>query len=472
MNNKLYRINLTPAPCGLDLGDGSERAEYVCQDYILHKLGRPHRSVNIMYTYYPKDEQWPERISVACKDMVVTYQWDYPYDDYPIYGADGHPFDQMRDIRMHGQDVILTLTIDCSLEDCYLREIARKLKPFGRMKFRINHECYGTWFTHNTRYTHKEVGEFYVRFARIVREEAPNVRLIFCAGFIDKEGKKVTHEDEFIEAYRIADIWSADGYLALNSGWPYTMAEVGSGRYASYGVEYYYNRFKKTSERIREITGQDKVLISAEFNTDGDVTGTKDQGESVLRFANMIKENEARWFGGFSMYQFRDRGRLGLEQEDPNNNTVGIEQPLMETYKEIIKDPYFNPVIADGEELAFPATLRWGDSEDAEGVAIDYVLEDDPKFFEITFEDNLSLMIEFCGKWFYKAPHVKTIDLMPALWHKTWAAGDKLSIRIFATPPEGINPETEREDWNYNYYAQLTKAPDFRVRYEAPGRVE
>lgn len=156
--NKLNKVTLTAATCGLDLGDGSERAEYVNQDYILNTLGRPHRNIGIMYTYYPKDKEWPERISVACKDMEIHFQWDYPYDDYFPYrgGIDGdttgQPFEQMRDIRRHGQDVALTLTIDCSLEDQYLRQIAQDLKPFGRMRLRINHECGGDWFTHNQRF--------------------------------------------------------------------------------------------------------------------------------------------------------------------------------------------------------------------------------------------------------------------------------------------------------------------------------
>ena len=55
MVNKISKVMLRPAKCGLDLGDGSERAEYVDQDYILQTLGRPHRNINIMYTYYPKD---------------------------------------------------------------------------------------------------------------------------------------------------------------------------------------------------------------------------------------------------------------------------------------------------------------------------------------------------------------------------------------------------------------------------------
>lgn len=36
--DNLKRITLNPARCGLDLGDGSERAEYVNQDYILNVL--------------------------------------------------------------------------------------------------------------------------------------------------------------------------------------------------------------------------------------------------------------------------------------------------------------------------------------------------------------------------------------------------------------------------------------------------
>ena len=78
----MQKLHLGAAQCALDLGDGSERAEYVNQDYILHKLGRPHRAIGIMYTYYPHDKQWPQRISKACKDMNITFQWDYPYDDY------------------------------------------------------------------------------------------------------------------------------------------------------------------------------------------------------------------------------------------------------------------------------------------------------------------------------------------------------------------------------------------------------
>ena len=46
---KVYSIHQGKAKCAVDLGDGSERGEYVNQDYILQILGRPHRSISLMY---------------------------------------------------------------------------------------------------------------------------------------------------------------------------------------------------------------------------------------------------------------------------------------------------------------------------------------------------------------------------------------------------------------------------------------
>lgn len=471
MNNKYYKVHLGKAKCGLDLGDGSERAEYVCQDYILNKLGRPHRYVNIMYTFYPKDKQWPQRISEACKDMKINYQWDYPYDDYFPYGENGQPFEQMKDIRRHGQDVLLTLTIDCSLEDSYLRKIAKQLKPFGRMRIRINHECAGDWFTHNRRFSYEEVGAFFVRFHNILKEEAPNVSTIFCAGFLKDDSSEIEHQSEFLNAYKSADIWSADCYLALHFGWPYDIAEKTSGRFNHSSVDYYYNRFKNTSERLTNLCGK-KPMTTAEFNTDGDVTGSFSQGESIIRFARKFRDNKATWFDGISLYQFRDRGRLGLELEDPNNKSVGIERPLLEDYKKILYDSYFMPEIKTNEEINFPIKLRWGGSEDAEGIGIPIIFEKTPEFCEITIEEKLSLMIEINGRWFYKSPEVKTIDLLPAFYKNKFNDKKEISVKIFATPLNGENFDDGNDDWNFNYYAEMKNPPNFRIRYEVPSQVE
>ena len=46
--SEIKKIHMGPAKCAVDLGDGSERGEYVNQDYILNKLGRPHRAVSLI----------------------------------------------------------------------------------------------------------------------------------------------------------------------------------------------------------------------------------------------------------------------------------------------------------------------------------------------------------------------------------------------------------------------------------------
>ncbi|MCR4762831.1 MAG: hypothetical protein K5696_04805 [Lachnospiraceae bacterium] len=464
-------VHMGKASLSVDLSDGSERGEYVNQDYILQTIGRPHRAVNLMYTYYPKDKEWPARISEACKDRKVTFAWDYPYDDYFPYGVNDEPFRFMRDIRRHGQDVTLTLTIDCSLDDEPLREIARQLRPYGRMRIRINHECVGDWFTHNKRFSFREIADFFVRFSGIIHEEAPNVKTIFCAGVSKEEGGPVEEEESMLPAYLAADVWSADKYLALHFGWPYDDTEeaIGNRSFAS-SVEETYRGFQYTAKRIRSITGQDKPLVLSELNVDGDVVGALHQGEVLKRFYEKIRDERPDWLEAVTLYQFRDRGRLGLEIEDPNNAQIGIPQPMLADYRETIQDPYFCPPMTAGEETAFPAKLRWGGAEDADGLELLLHLAHRPEFLELTFEEPLSLMIECNGRWFYKAPETKCVDLMGAFTGKE-ADGADLPVRIFATPPEGVNPDDGSGDWMVNYRTVMKEMPKLRVRFTPVGEV-
>ncbi|MBO4836604.1 MAG: hypothetical protein J5564_02810 [Clostridia bacterium] len=467
----MKKLHMGPAPCALDLGDGSERAEYVCQDYILNRLGRPHRAVNIMYTYYPHDREWPARISEAWKDRNVTFAWDYPYDDYFPFGVNGQPFGQMKDIRRHGQDVLLTLTLDCGLSDEELKDIAHQLRPFGRMMIRINHECCGNWFQHNKRYTYAQVGAFFVRFSGILRREAPNVRIIFCGGWCLPDGR-MEQEEAFRDCYAAADLWSCDCYPALHYGWPYDVAETGGGQYKTEPIAALTERFERTYRRAAELAGESRPVITAEFNADGDVTGPLSQGDAVVRFARYWRDTKADWFRSISLYQFRDRGRLGLECEDPNNSGVGVEQPLLAAYRDqVLYDPWFMPVMTEGEETSFPAVLRWGGSEDADGLAIPVAFEGNPEFCEMTVEQEIGLMAELNGRWFYKAPGTKTVDMMSAFFKKPLPGPKTLTLRLFAPPPDGINPDDGNEDWMINFRCILEKPPQMRIRYRVPGVV-
>ena len=467
----MKKLHMGPARCALDIGDGSERAEYVNQDYLLHRLGRPHRAVNIMYTYYPHDREWPARISEAWKDKNISFAWDYPYDDYFPYDVNGQPFEQMKDIRRHGQDVLLTLTLDCGLSDGELIALARQLRPYGRMMLRINHECCGDWFQHNKRYTYPQVGAFFVRFSDIIHREAPNVKTIFCGGWCLEDGH-MEKEEAFRDCYAAADLWSCDSYPALHYGWPYDIAEEGGGRYKADSIGMIVGLFERTHRRAMELSGQDKPMITAEFNTDGDVTGPRRQGESVVRFAHYWRDNRVDWFKSISLYQFRDRGRLGLECEDPNNSAVGVEQPMLAEYRDrVLYDPWFMPEMTEGGAAEFPAQLRWGGSEDADGLAIPVEFEGNPEFCEMTVEQDIGLMAELNGRWFYKAPGTKTVDMMSAFFDKPLSGPRVLTLRLFAPPAGGVNVDDGSADWTVNYRATLEAPPQLRIRYRVPGIV-
>lgn len=469
---KAYSIKMGPAKCAVDLGDGSERGEYVNQDYILNKMGRPHRSISLMYCYYPYDEQWPGRISEVMKDTKVSFQWDYPYDDYFTYkgGIGGNledePFCYMRDVRRHGQDVTLTLTMDPFLDDERIIAIAKDLRTFGRLFLRANHEATGNWFSFNKRASYQQVADFYCRVTRIMHEYAPNVKMILCIDGARKlNAKHIEREKEFYQAVRETDIFSVDKYMALHWGWPYDVAETGGKSHSRNVVSDVYDMTKLSCELFTKICdGNRKPMVMSEFNADGDVVGPYDQCDMVEEFCWRLKKENAEWFSGLSFYQFRDRGRLGLEIQDVNNPDVGIEQPVMKSYKKIIHDDYFMPTMKKGGEISFPVKLRWGSSEDAEGICVPIRFEKNPHFCELYFEDDSNLIIEINGKWFYKSPKAKVIDLMPAFFEKPIEGEAELSVKMFAPPASGEN-DLSIEDGMFNTYATIEKLPKIRILY-------
>ena len=472
---KAFLLKLTPAKCALDLGDGSERGEYVDQDYILNVLGRPHRAINLMYCYYPLDKGWPARAS-ELPDSGVGFAWDYAYDDYfPYHGGlegntNGEPFISMRDIRRHGQDVILTMTVDCAVSDKQLIKIAEDLRPFGRLMLRINHEATGKWFAFNKRYTYQQVADFYVRFHNIIKEHSPHIKTILCIGSDQPdENGKMKYEDEFAEAIKTAGIWSTDNYTALHWGWPFDIAEPGGSSHKRSdnkkileGFNYEWGRFMARSNSVS------RPFFVSEFNCDGDVTGPFEQAEQLANFYRRLPE-DAPCVTGITYYQFRDRGRLGLEIEDPNNPAIGCAQPFLEEYKKILNLPPYLPVMTTCEKADFPVKFRWGGSEDADGISLLLFFEKNPVFCEVSFnsEDmNLNLMMEINGRWFYKKSGVKTIDLMPAFFQNRLSKETEIPLRIFAPPPDGVNDPSQGSDWEINYYTEMKNMPQMRIRYK------
>lgn len=477
------KVLLGSCGCALDLGDGSERGFYVNQDYILQKMKKIHRGISLMYTYYPKDKTWPVRASLACPQDTPTGAWDYPYEDYfPYLGGalgkrDDEPFNFMKEIRQRGMDVVLTLTIDPDLTEEDIIPIAKDLRPYGRVLLRVNHECTGSWFCYTKRATYEKIAAFFVMVCNVMHKYAPNVKMILCAGLFQEDTGKLEMEDIFLEAHKAADIWSGDNYLSLHWGWPVDVATKETHNYASYDVDAVYAKFKKSLYRLREITGQDKPMVLSELNADGDVNGPYEQANMMRHFMELLEADEEKWLSAFTLYQFRDDGRLGLEITDPNNKDVGIEQPMLASYRKSLHRPFFSQSLTAKEDVSFPTKLRWTSSEDAEGVETEVMVEKDPCFAELYFNDELkkmNLMIEFGGYWFYKAPGVKCIDMMSYFFDNKIEKPTKMAIRFFAPPADGLNhPEDGSDpftapdgDWQNNYYAELPSLPEVRIEYD------
>lgn len=474
----LTKVTLHPAPCSVDLGDGSERGEYVNQDYILQKLHRPHRAINLMYCYYPFDKTWPCRARDAWPEKEIESGWDYPYDDYFPYtgGQDGdtsgEPFLSMKDIRRHGQDVILTLTCDTRITETQMIAIAKDLRTFGRIMLRLNHEATGTWFTFNKRASYQEVADFFVKFHYILKQYAPNVKTILCLGGIETmDSIKVTKEKEFTEAIRTTDIWSVDQYISLNWGWPFEVAEKDNFKHNYNPTSTIYELVKRSYMRYKHLNDQnEKPMVISEFNDDGDVVGSFIQAKRIKEFFDMIANDKEQWLNGITFYQFRDDGRLGLEITSPNNPDIGIEQPVLSVYRDIIHQDFFKPVIKNSGSTILPVTLRWGGSEDAEGISLSIDLKRTPVFMEAYFDGSLidaNFMMELNGYWFYKAPGATFVDFMPVFFNKPVEENTTLFLHLFAPPADGENHPSQGNDWLENYYYELTEIPKIRIRYES-----
>ncbi len=480
---KINRVFMKGADCSLDLGDGSERGFYVNQDYILQKMRKVHRGISLMYTYYPTDKGWPVRASIAFPQETPSGAWNYPYEDYfPYRGGveglrDDEPFKFMKEIRAHGQDVVLTMTINPQLSDEYIIAVAKDLRPYGRVLLRINHECTGSWFCFGKRGSYQDIADFFVRCCKIFHQYSPNVKVILCAGMWEKETGKIEMEDIFMEAFKECDYWSGDQYLSLHWGWPADVALKGGNSFACYDVDEVYEKAKNTWKRLREITGQNKPMLLSELNADGDVTGPYEQAKMMKHFMELLQKDSDHWLDGFTMYQFRDDGRLGLEITDPNNSDVGIEQPLLSCYREELHKPFFSKKMVQGEEINLPCKLRWGNADDSEGIEIPVHFNKNPHFAEIYFDSpdlvDKNFVIELNGYWFYKKPGTKCVDMMSLFFEKPLQSPTDMKLRIFAPPADGMNRpengdpyESKDGEWMNNFYTELKTLPRIRIDEE------
>jgi hypothetical protein len=474
LRGRVHQVRLSPAGCSVDLGTGSERGEFVSQDYILGVLGRPHRAINIIYCYYPFDKGWPGRASEVFRNQG-GFIWGYPYDDYFPYrgglGGDRNAevFRQLREIRRHGQDVTFTLTADCAITDDHIRAIARDLKPFGHLRLRLNHECDGSWFQFNRRYSYAVVAQFFARFAKIVHAEAPNIRMVSCWGTLSENttwgahssnsAQSLDHEADLAPTLAPADVWSTDRYLALHFGWPFKRCEP-NDRGKTYSVSTnreLWTLLETAHRRFCALTGQDKGLELCEFNVDGTVGGRRRQARRAASFYREVLRKRPPFLKAITYYQFRDRARLGLEREDPNSRDVGAPSPFLPVYKRLIEDPYFRPGehwSRSGGEL----DLEWRSSDDSDGLGWKIKLASRPIFLELLLGTKENLMVQAGRTWYYKKPGVELIDVTSAA--EQWPLDAPFPISLFAPPANGMNPGGRA-----SCRSRLSEIPQIRLLY-------
>ena len=94
-------------------------------------------------------------------------------------------------------------------------------------------------------------------------------------------------------------------------------------------------------------------------------------------------------------------------------------------------------------------------------MAIPLHFEKNPTFCEAVFEDESNLMLELNGKWFYKAPGTRTVDMMAAFFEKPLQGETDLTLKIFAPPATGEN-DLSQEDGMFHCDTTLTAYPRSR----------
>ncbi|MEA3346609.1 MAG: hypothetical protein U9Q21_00785 [Candidatus Auribacterota bacterium] len=464
-------VKMNASRCAADIGDGSERGEYVPQEYVFKALERPSRAINLMYEYHPDDEKWPEMGTLENKIYKRARRTNkyFPYMAIDEGHTNCEPFKCMRDIRKYGQDIILTMTFDLEVPREHLVQIAKDLRSFGDVTFRINHECNGSWWTFNKEHSYKEVSDFFIKFHNIIKEYAPNVKTNTCFNAVDDNTGIYARmrEDELAPAFRIADIVSYDCYHSLHWGWPddgYDPVKYGVDakikkmeKMGQVSNDEWWRKFNDFYELMLKVNnGKEKDIYLGEANTDANVVGLKGQAEWIKEFYNEVKERNLSYFKGITYYQFRDRGGLGLEYELDEDKHKGRPNPSLEAYRDVIKDPYFSPDFEEEQGEVKNPVLEWRLSRDAKGIFISGSVPKGAEKCLIKFQPDMNVIVKVNEKWFHKGLNVDTLDISSAL-----GQGSPLKIYVFAPPPNGENtPDPENPDYLDVYKCRIKMPPE------------
>jgi hypothetical protein len=449
------------------MSNGSERAAYVPMAHVFKRLRRPHRAVNVMFTYYPFDKGWPKRARFVKPWKPGMHQWDLPFDDYePFTGVvegdpDAEALRQFRDVRRFGSDVHLTLTIDLKTPVRQLRAIARALRPYGRLFIRINHECNGFWFQHNKRYSYRQCSRFFVRFHNILREEAPLVRTVLCLnGMHDATGEARQmrlRETELNDAVRTADIIGVDRYFSLFTAYP--NAWTGEpGTYYDDTIAGWWKILSACYRLVRDVRGDRFPYTLPEMNADGDVNGRYGQATRIRQMYDLVRTQKEIPVSALTFYQFRDQGKLGLEREDPETGARAGTYPAMAAYRRAVDHDFYLPGVNVQGAALQPRPgmkLRWWHSEKAEGLAIKGVRPAGTARLQLIVPRGTYLV--HCNRRWFHVDRAARLCL-----DRVVAPGERFELALFCPPENGENDTAPDGSYRDRYTRTLPGIPEPR----------
>ncbi len=469
-------VRLMAPAIRLALSDGSERSDYLPQAETLMWTGAPHAAINLMASYYPDQPCWPERKLVSPEVPIYNHSlvtagledpalWRDGYSSFVLTDPHNEVIRQIEDVRRHGQDVRLTLTMGLDTPDEDLALLAERLLPFCPLELRVNHESNGcTWFRFSRNVgnlkgeealrQYQAIAAFFVRAHRVMTAIAPGITFVAC---YNGPGERATKAGfgpaqlQHLEAEALGAMYAIDGTIAsldqygsLHYGWPgHSLAGcapiIGRTTHEAHRSfvltphELCELVIRAAQERLSGLRGAPTRLDLGELDFDEDIHGPVVRAQQVYETYEWIRMHP-ELVQSVTFYELTDWGGLGLLRQSGPSDLDHLEpsQPLLDVYRRVLVDPAFrigstSEDVVRAEEVA----VAWRSAVDAEGLEITW---DGPArkldlrasyWHRLVFEDSR-------GSMTYQHGSERVHDI-PA---------GSVKARLFALPPDGRNNAT------------------------------